>query len=181
MNIFLGEDPPPFVMNINKPDQSSKFSYAPVYIYILYSQKFSTVTNSLLHTYLLFSYRIANNPGLYNSYLDKMVTMIAWKNAITCTVIDFAFVLRYKCKKAANLLCHTIWRVIFKGCIFCKFHEMKHFRKDCTCEVVTLGMWVLNFMKKSNRSNFEIHEIYTPRKHHTIIIIMVVQCCTLWY
>ena len=73
----------------------------------------------------------------------------------------------------AYALCHLFqWYSIvgyFRGVYILRILRNENFREDCTREVTTLGTWVwfsINFTKinSANRSNFEIREIYTPRK-----------------
>ena len=61
----------------------------------------------------------------------------------------------------------SYFRGLYIQCIYISQNE--HFCEECAHEVATLGMWAwfsINFAKinSANRSNFDIREIYTPRK-----------------
>ena len=56
-----------------------------------------------------------------------------------------------------------------RGAYFTNFSRNENFREDCTSEITMLGMWVWFSIisvkiHSMNCSNFEICEVYTPRK-----------------
>ena len=57
----------------------------------------------------------------------------------------------------------------FRGVYISRISRNENFCEDCTREVAALGTWVwfsINFaqINSANHCNFEICEIYTPRK-----------------
>ena len=64
-----------------------------------------------------------------------------------------------------------MYRIVgcFRGVYILRIWRNENFCEECTRKVPALGMWVwfsINFAKinSANCCNFEIHEIYTPRK-----------------